>query len=153
MEIVQVKLDRHSHQAAFEYLLNAYSHDQMGRAVPLENGKAEKVIADLKDHASYAGFFVVDSGWFIALANCFVNYSTFQARHLINVHDLIVAPEHRQKGAGFFLLQGIEQYARENGFCRINLEVREDNVTALNLYQKFGFTNCKPPMFFLEKNL
>ncbi|MFW5753270.1 MAG: GNAT family N-acetyltransferase [Marinilabiliaceae bacterium] len=153
MDVVQADLNRKEHKRAFEYLLDAYSRDEMGMAAPMEKTKVEKVIADLQGHPSYTGFFVIDSGRFLALANCFVNYSTFRARHLVNIHDFIVAPEYRQKGAGLFLLQGIERYARDLGCCRINLEVREDNVKARRLYRKFGFSACKPPMLFWEKNL
>ncbi|MFW6371214.1 MAG: GNAT family N-acetyltransferase [Bacteroidota bacterium] len=80
-----------------------------------------------------------------------MNYSTFEGRRLINIHDFIVAPGHRGKGAGYYLLKAIEDYGRKHNFCRINLEVREDNVKARALYRKFGFGECSPPMSFWEK--
>lgn len=134
-------------------LLDAYMHDDMGLCNPLKNKHGQKVINDLFAHNSYIGFFVENDGEYIALANCFINYSTFAARPLINIHDFVVHPGHRNKGAGVFLLQGIEEYARQHGFCRINLEVRNDNHRAIALYQKFGFEECTPPMFFWEKIL
>ena len=43
------------------------------------------------------------------------------------------------KGIGSALLQTLIDFARENGFAVISLEVRSDNARAIALYQKFGF--------------
>lgn len=50
-----------------------------------------------------------------------------------------VSPSHRRKGVGVKLLQEIEKLFKNKkvGICR--LEVREDNVAALSLYQKLGY--------------
>lgn len=50
-----------------------------------------------------------------------------------------VAPSHRRKGVGIRLLQEIEKIfkSRQVKICR--LEAREDNIAALNLYQKLGY--------------
>jgi len=146
-----VNLKNTEHQKAFFKLLNAYMLDDMGLNAPLDENKGQKIVADLLIHPSYVGFFVKENDEFIALANCFVNYSTFSARQLINIHDFVVASEYRCKGAGYFLLSAIEKYGQENDFCRINLEVREDNVKARSLYYKYGFRECSPAMSFWEK--
>ena len=52
---------------------------------------------------------------------------------------LDIAPEHRRKGLGSFLLYYVHQYLKERGFKRIRLEVAYNNQPALNLYQKFGY--------------
>lgn len=149
VEIVDFSLQEH--QAAFFRLLDAYMLDEMGLQRPLEHLHAEKVMTDLRQHSSYRGFMVKKGSEYLALANCFINYSTFAGRRLINIHDFVVHPQHRGQGAGLFLLNAIAGYARENNFCRINLEVREDNDKAMNLYRKFGFNECEPKMFFWEK--
>ncbi len=50
-----------------------------------------------------------------------------------------VAPEHRRRGIGLKLLQNIEKMFRCKGVKICCLEVREDNIAALSLYQKFGY--------------
>lgn len=50
-----------------------------------------------------------------------------------------ISPIHRRKGIGIKLLQEIEKIFRERGVKTCRLEVREDNVAALNLYQKLGY--------------
>jgi len=64
-----------------------------------------------------------------------------------------VLPDFRGKGVGKFLLDAIADYGKENGFCRINLEVRHENINAQKLYQKAGFSECDTPMYFWERDL
>jgi GNAT superfamily N-acetyltransferase len=153
MNIQIVDFSRTNHVKAFLKLLNAYMLDEMGLSQSLGKSHGDKVVANLEKHPSYKGFFIESEGEFIALANCFINYSTFATGPLINIHDLIVHPGFRQKGAGMALLKGIEDFARERHFCRINLEVRNDNAKAMALYKKTGFSECNPPMYFWEKRL
>jgi ribosomal protein S18 acetylase RimI-like enzyme len=68
-----------------------------------------------------------------------VGFSTFEARPLVNVHDLAVLPEHRGRGVGRALLAGVEQRARARGCCKLTLEVLDTNETARRLYARFGF--------------
>ena len=58
-----------------------------------------QIIAGLKKHSGFLGFFVMMGEQFAGLANCNVNFFTFQAKPLINIHDFIVAPEYRNIGA------------------------------------------------------
>lgn len=54
-----------------------------------------QIIKGLRNHGSYLGFFVVANGECIGLANCNLNFSTFQIKLSINIHDFIIAPESR----------------------------------------------------------
>jgi ribosomal-protein-alanine acetyltransferase len=56
--------------------------------------------------------------------------------HIITVD---ITPAYRRKGIAQKLLQEIEIIFREKGIKECRLEVREDNVAALNLYQKLGY--------------
>ena len=151
--IQRVDLTDSTHTEQLIKLLDAYMNDPMGNNRPMGKSMAPKIISGLKSHPSFVGFFVIVGDEYAGLANCNVNFSTFQAKPLINVHDFIVAPEFRRMGAGQFLLQGIIDYAAEKDYCRVNLEVREDNLTAKALYRKLGFNDCVPKMVFWEKKL
>lgn len=50
-----------------------------------------------------------------------------------------VSPKQRRKGIGLRLLQEIEKIFKEKGVKTCRLEVREDNIAALSLYQNFGY--------------
>lgn len=59
-----------------------------------------------------------------------------QVGHIITVD---VAPAYRQKGVAQKLLQEIEKIFRGKGSRASYLEVREDNIAALGVYQKLGY--------------
>lgn len=153
LSILQVDLHDKGHCQQLIKLLNDYMSDPMGNIAPMEEGLAPRIIAGLQDYPGYLGFFVLAGDQFAGLANCNRNFSTFKAKPLLNIHDFIVAPEFRSLGAGHFLMSGILDFASQSGFCRVNLEVREDNHAAKSLYQKLGFSECEPSMFFWEKIL
>lgn len=152
-KFIEIDLDNEIHCANLVKLLNDYMKDEMGTGKPMPAGLGAKIIEGLKNHPAYLGFFVCVENEVVALANCNRNFSTWQAKPLLNIHDFIVSPNFRKQGAGLFLLNEIERYAIEKGFCRINLEVRHDNYIAQNLYLKAGFKECNPPNYFWEKLL
>jgi len=133
--IRNVNLQDEIHAKYVIKLLNDYMNDPMGNNSTMPKGMGTQIISGLKK------------------ANCNVGFSTFQARPLINIHDFIVAPEFRNQGIGHFLLRAIINYAVDNNFCRVNLEVREDNLSAKSLYKKMGFSDCVPKMMFWERKI
>lgn len=58
------------------------------------------------------------------------------AGHILTID---VSPVHRRKGIAQKLLQEIENIFSEKGVKKCYLEVREDNIAALNLYRKLGY--------------
>lgn len=56
--------------------------------------------------------------------------------HILTVD---VLPEYRRRGIGLRLLEEIEKIFRGKGANVSVLEVREDNIAALRLYQKLGY--------------
>ena len=58
---------------------------------------------------------------------------------IAHILTIDVAPKHRRRGIGLKLLQNIEKMFRCKSVKVCCLEVREDNIAALSLYQKFGY--------------
>jgi ribosomal-protein-alanine acetyltransferase len=56
-----------------------------------------------------------------------------------HILTLDISPSHRQKGIGQKLLLEIEKMFKEKGIQECRLEVREDNIAAINLYKKLGY--------------
>lgn len=54
--------------------------------------------------------------------------------------NIIVHENHRRKGVGLQLIRSLSEWAQQNGAHSIFLQVMKDNVRAINLYQKVGFT-------------
>ena len=57
-----------------------------------------------------------------------------------HILTLDVSPLHRRKGIAEKLLHETEALLKQQGVKECRLEVREDNVAAINLYQKLGYT-------------
>lgn len=153
MKFLKVDLENKEHCRNLISLLNEYMKDPMGNGEQLDFLLENRIIAGLKEHPAYLGFFVLDNNQFVALANCNLVFSTWKAKKIINIHDLIVHPLFRRKGIARFLLGQIRIYANEIDCCKINLEVREDNFKAQNLYKSIGFNECKPINYFWEMDI
>jgi ribosomal protein S18 acetylase RimI-like enzyme len=137
-------------------LLDMYSQDPLGNGKPLAAEVKERLIPDLRRQANSRTLLAFDRNQPVGLAICFFGYSSFEARPLLNIHDLAVAPQYRGRGIGRALLQAIEVEARHYGCCRITLEVRADNAVARRLYQDYGFDPGDPnsdAMSFWKKSL
>jgi GNAT superfamily N-acetyltransferase len=126
--------------AALVMLLDAYACDPMGGGMPLETTVKERLCADLARQPGAASFLAWNAtGEAVGLINCFLGYSTFKARPLMNVHDIIVLPGQRGMGIGQMLLAAAEAHARSLGCCKLTLEVLTGNATAMASYRRFGF--------------
>lgn len=58
----------------------------------------------------------------------------------VYVSRMIVKKEYRNRGIGSEILIFLIKKAKEMGFSEMSIGVDKDNVNALHLYEKFGFT-------------
>ena len=134
-------------------MLNVYMNDPMGGSQNLQEELAKKNVEGLREQSNYVFFLAYYRGELAGVANCFVNFSTFKGKQLINIHDFSVSPNFRRKGIGEAMMNRIVEYCNENDFCKITLEVRYDNPGAQHLYKKMGFDSGIPPYHFWEKKV
>jgi ribosomal protein S18 acetylase RimI-like enzyme len=139
VSVIEADLNDPQHQTAIVQLINAYARDPMGDGRDLPAAVRDRLISGLRQHPTTLVLLAFDDATPVGNAVCFVGFSTFAARPLINIHDLAVLPDYRGRGIGHLLLEGVEARGRELGCCRLTLEVREDNQRAQRLYQRFGF--------------
>ena len=126
-------------RAALLGLLDAYAQDRMGGGEALPADVRARLCDDLARHPLAVSFIAWLGDQPVGLANCFEGYSTFKARPLLNVHDMVVHPAHRARGIGQALLAACEAHARERGCCKLTLEVLSGNQRAMRSYAHFGF--------------
>ena len=134
-------------------LINQYIADPMGGGTPLTPLQQLILVDGLANHPSCFILFILENQQIAGLATCFINFSTFKAKPYINIHDLIIDIRHRGKGLGRSLLQQIESISKVRKYCKITLEVREDNFAAKNLYTEMDFNDSIPMMHFWTKEL
>jgi GNAT superfamily N-acetyltransferase len=139
LRYVQADLDRPDHQAAVLAMVDAYSRDPMGDAAPLAAEARARLIPGLRAHPTTLVFLAYDGDTPVGVAVCFLGFSTFAAKPLVNLHDVCVVPTHRGRGVGRGLLAAVEARARELGCCKLTLEVLDQNHPALRTYLAAGF--------------
>ena len=145
------------HRAAIVDVLDSYASDPVGGGEPLTGEARANLAQMLRDHPTALVLLAFSEARAVGIAVCFFGLSTFQARPLLNVHDLAVIPEFRGNGVGRALLSAVEEHARRHGSCKLTLEVQDDNRRARALYESFGFTDFvvgnSAPTRFLTKPL
>jgi len=156
--IVDADLSRSEHAHALVTMLDAYMRDPMEGGVPPSEQAKRDLVPGLRAHPACCVFLAYRDGAPVGFSICFLGFSTFNARPLINIHDIFVDSASRGMGIGRILLERIEAKARELNCCRITLEVREDNRVARRLYRKVGFDRVvvgaeRIPMEFWRKPL
>jgi GNAT superfamily N-acetyltransferase len=142
VEIIVADLDRPDHQEAVRALTAAYALDEMGNGGQLPAETLERLIPGLRKHPTTLILLAYLDGRAVGIATCFLGFSTFLAKPLINIHDLAVLPEFRGQGIGRQLLEAVDRKAIELGCGKVTLEVLENNNRARRLYEQSCFKHA-----------
>src|SRR5881392_934401 len=100
IRIVQADLTLPEHREAVLAMVDAYSRDTMGSAKPLAPDVRARLIPGLQRHPTTLIFLAFQGEQQVAVAVCFIGFSTFAAKPLVNIHDCMVLPVFRGKGVG-----------------------------------------------------
>jgi ribosomal protein S18 acetylase RimI-like enzyme len=139
LEIVHVDYRNPDHADALVKLLNIYAVDPMGGGEPLPDAVRQNLPAALAEQPTAFSLIAFLNGQPVGLANCFHGFSTFAAKPLINIHDIIVVAEARGRGVAKALFSRIEAVAEAKGACKVTLEVLSGNGPAKALYSSLGY--------------
>ena len=137
--IVAVDLQNKAISKAWLDLLDHYAHDPMGGGTGLSDYARANLVRQLKDLPTFHGALAFTGDEAVGLINCFAGFSTFAAKPLLNIHDIVTREERRGQGVGQALLQWAEQRARQLGCCKLTLEVLSNNTRAMASYERAGF--------------
>jgi ribosomal protein S18 acetylase RimI-like enzyme len=147
-------LTNNSHCSYIIALVNEYRCDPMGGSIgEIAEESEQELLHGLRYHPSSIVYFVCFDGKIAGMAVCFIGFSTFKAKRLLNIHDLILFKNYRNRGIGTWFLNKIAEEVSKMGYCKLTLEVRTDNESAKKVYRKAGFTPCADPMEFWIKEL
>ena len=122
-------------------LLNAYAKDPMGGGEALSEYVQQNLITRLQSQPQVFSLICYVDGKPAGLVNCVKGFSTFSAKPLVNIHDVVVLPAYRGQGISQKMLAEVESIARDHGCCKLTLEVLEGNHIAKSAYQKLGFAS------------
>jgi GNAT superfamily N-acetyltransferase len=138
-QLTKVDLTDADHAGRLLELLEHYALDPMGGGTGLAAAARERLVGELRRIAGFHAALAWQDGQAVGLINCFTGFSTFAARPLLNIHDLVVRRERRGQGIGRALLAWAEQLATELGCCKLTLEVLSNNAQARAAYRAAGF--------------
>jgi len=130
------------HARALVALLDAYAHDPMGGGSGLSDYAKTHVVAGLAVRPQAFSVLALaqnEDQTPVGLVNCIEGFSTFAAKPLVNIHDVIVLSDWRGQGVAGAMLEAVIQIARDRGACKLTLEVLSGNQKALRTYAKLGF--------------
>ena len=139
LEIREVDFADPVDRAGIVSVLDSYASDRVGGGQSLREEVKGRLVPMLQDHPSALVLLAFADRKPVGIAVCFLGLSTFQARPLLNLHDLAVLPEYRGRGIGRALLHAVEQSANQHDCGKLTLEVQDDNLRARALYKDFGF--------------
>lgn len=153
VSIIDCNFNDALHLEALVDLLNEYILDDIEGGKKIDGFNKLYLVDGLNNHPAKYIYFAEYNSELIGLAVCFEQFSTFTQKPIINIHDLIVKKEFRQKGVATMILKKIEEKATEIKCSKITLEVRYDNTPAQIVYIEQGFKPCNPNMLFWQKVL
>jgi ribosomal protein S18 acetylase RimI-like enzyme len=153
VKIISCDFENPAHCDALVRLMNEYITDKMGGGEPYSETQKKSLVEGLKNHPSKLVMFAVHEDRYIGLINSFMNFATFTVKPFINIHDVIVTGDWRNKGIGRKMIEAVIQKATEAGCSKVTLEVREDNENAKYLYNTLGFYDAEPRQYYWQKYL
>lgn len=125
--------------AAVVLLLDVYARDPMGGGAPLADDVRGALVPAMAQVPGAFALIARLDGEPVGLATCFMGFSTFAARPLVNIHDVSVLPAQRGKGIARALFAAVEAEALARGCCKVTLEVLSGNTRAKALYASLGY--------------
>ncbi len=139
LRIAAVHLEKTAISKIWLELLDAYAKDPMGGGEGLSDYAKAHLVERLKNLPAFHGALAFMGETPVGLINCFTGFSTFAAKPLLNIHDVVVLPEWRGLCIAQALLGWAAERARELGCCKLTLEILSNNTAAMRSYQLAGF--------------
>ncbi|MFC6632711.1 GNAT family N-acetyltransferase [Microbulbifer taiwanensis] len=135
--IADYRNDRHARDILA--LMEEYARDPFGGGEPLSDYCREQLLQKLADIPGAFSVLAYRGGRPMGLVNCFMGFSTFVCKPLVNIHDVIVSESARGSGVCTDMLDLVAREAKNRGCCKLTLEVLEKNLPAQIAYRKCGF--------------
>jgi len=119
-------------------LTNEYAKDPNANGTELPDQILCAIPSLLSEHPAALAVIAYEGDEPVGLATCVLSLSTFSAKPILNIHDIVVLKEKRGEGIGASLMREVESEAARRGCSKVSLEVADGNP-ARHLYEREGF--------------
>lgn len=120
-------------------LMEEYARDPFGGGEPLDEICYRELPQRLAEFPGAFSVLAYRGDRALGLVNCFMGFSTFVCKPLVNIHDVVVSEAARGAGVCAAMFEKVVEEARARGCCKLTLEVLEKNYPAQAAYRKCGF--------------
>lgn len=134
-------------------LVNTYVADPKGGGIKLMDRQKLHLLDGLETSPNAIVLFLLVEEQILGYTVGFLNFSTFKAAPMFNIHDFFLEPAFRGKGYGRMMLRKVVDIATDLNCAKVTLEVRKDNQIAQLLYFSEDFSPTNPEMLFWVKEL
>lgn len=140
-EIVTVIADYRDAKQARDILalMDEYARDPFGGGGSMSGYCRDHLLESLAEIPGAFSVLAYRGDKALGLVNCFMGFSTFACRPLVNIHDVVVSEKARGKGVCGSMLELVTREAKSRGCCKLTLEVLEKNLPAQTAYRRCGF--------------
>ncbi|MEW5250105.1 GNAT family N-acetyltransferase [Microbulbifer sp. 2201CG32-9] len=139
LEVVLADYGDARHGEDLAALMDEYARDPYGGGDPLPESCRSELAGRLAEFPGAFSVLAYRAGSAVGLINCFMGFSTFMCRPLVNIHDVIVSRGMRGEGICGAMLELVAREARRRGCVKLTMEVLEKNTPAQVAYRKSGF--------------
>lgn len=122
----------------FEFIYELYMHPQINPYLLYELMDAATFLPIFEDLQNKKVLYVYEDGE-KSIGMCKLVPQQHRNAHIIYLGGVGILANEAGKGHGLNMLQEVKEYARNNGFLRIELSVATINERAIHLYEKAGF--------------
>ncbi len=132
------KIEKKDRETFLRFSEQFYASPAVAHDIPKEyHARAFDELMRSNEYAE--GFMVEADGKSVGFALTAKTYSREAGGKVLWLEELFILEEYRSRGLGREYFAYIENYAKQNGFARIRLEVEPENVRARALYGRIGY--------------
>lgn len=100
---------------------------------------AKKFIGERMKNQESVILVAENAGELIGFCQMYPTFCSVEALPIVVLYDLFVSQAARKTGAGRALMLAAQDYAKQNGFVRLDLSTAKTNVNAQALYESLGW--------------
>lgn len=100
---------------------------------------ATKFIGDRMKNKESMIFVAENAGELVGFCQLYPTFCSVEAARIMVLYDLFVTKTARKTGAGRALMLAAQEYAKQNGFARLDLSTAKTNINAQALYESLDW--------------